>query len=206
MSWKGVITDKGRELMEQWAGGGQVLTIESASVGSGTVAETAMKSATALTHPEADAQIASRKATEQGMQIKVLIGPAEESGYTAKEIGLWARLGSGQSVLFALHQDVGGTGVSVPTASVSPNFAFAIFLVHTLSDEGSIRVVTDSNVYITEASFEEAMEEIDGKLSFPDGLTPTGPLVLKQGVHYFMSEDDLPQPGTPGRIAFVKAQ
>lgn len=206
MSWKGVITNKGRELMEQWAGGNEVLTIDSASVGSGQVAEAEMKSATDLSSKQSDAQIVSQKTTEQGIQLKILVGPAATVSYTAREIGLWAHLGNDEPVLFALHQDVGGTGVSIPTAEVSPNFAFALFLIHAITDEGSLKIITDSNAYVTESSLDAAMDSVDEKLRFPTSLSPEGPIILKQNVHYFSSFDDLPPAGTVGRIAFVKAQ
>lgn len=206
MSWKGVITNKGRELIEQWAGGNEVLTIDSASVGSGQVAETEMKNATNLSSRQSDAQIVSKKTTEQGIQLKILIGPATAASYTAREIGLWAHLGNDEPVLFALHQDVGGTGVSIPTAEVSPNFAFALFLIHAITDEGSLKIITDSNAYVTESDLTDAMTSVDEKLRFTSAFSPDGPIILKPNVHYFSSFEDLPPAGTVGRIAFVKAQ
>ena len=206
MSWKGVITNKGRELIEQWAGGNKVLTIDSASVGSGQVDEAEMKSATDLSSRQSDAQIVSKKTTEQGIQIKILVGPSNTASYTAREIGLWAHLGNDEPVLFALHQDVGGTGISIPTKEVSPNFAFALFLIHAITDEGSLKIVTDSNAYVTESDLTDAMASVDEKLRFPQSFSPDGPIILKPNVHYFSSIEDLPPAGTVGRIAFVKAQ
>lgn len=206
MSWKGVITNKGRELIEQWAGGNKVLTIDSASVGSGQVNEAEMKSATDLSSRQSDAQIVSKKTTEQGIQIKILVGPSNTASYTAREIGLWAHLGNDEPVLFALHQDVGGTGISIPTKEVSPNFAFALFLIHAITDEGSLKIVTDSNAYVTESDLTDAMTSVDEKLRFPQSFSPDGPIILKPNVHYFSSIEDLPPAGTVGRIAFVKAQ
>lgn len=206
MSWKGVITNKGRELIEQWAGGNKVLTIDSASVGSGQVNEAEMKSATDLSSRQSDAQIVSKKTTEQGIQIKILVGPSNTASYTAREIGLWAHLGNDEPVLFALHQDVGGTGISIPTKEVSPNFAFALFLIHAITDEGSLEIVTDSNAYVTESDLTDAMASVDEKLRFPQSFSPDGPIILKPNVHYFSSIEDLPPAGTVGRIAFVKAQ
>lgn len=206
MSWKGVITNKGRELIEQWAGGNKVLTIDSASVGSGQVNEAEMKSATDLSSRQSDAQIVSKKTTEQGIQIKILVGPSNTASYTAREIGLWAHLGNDEPVLFALHQDVGGTGISIPTKEVSPNFAFALFLIHAITDEGSLKIVTDSNAYVTESDLTDAMASVDEKLRFPQSFSPDGPIILKPNVHYFSSIEDLPPAGTVGRIAFVKAQ
>lgn len=206
MSWKGVITNKGRELIEQWAGGSAVLTIDSASVGSGQVAEANMKSATGLNNSKDTAQIVSKSITENGFQMKILIGPAQTTSYTAREVGLWAHLGNGEPVLFALHQDVGGTGVSIPTRENSPNFAFALFLIHAITDEGSLEIITDSNAYVTEGALAAAMLSVDEKLSFPTNFSPQGPIILRENVHFFSSMNDLPPAGTAGRIAFVKAQ
>ena len=115
-------------------------------------------------------------------------------------------MGNDEPVLFALHQDVGGTGISIPAKEVSPNFAFALFLIHAITDEGSLKIVTDSNAYVTESDLTDAMASVDEKLRFPQSFSPDGPIILKPNVHYFSSIEDLPPAGTVGRIAFVKAQ
>ena len=39
-----------------------------------------------------------------------------------------------------------------------------------------------------------------------ENFTPTGPIVLRSGVHYFSNREDLPSEAALGQIAFVKVQ
>ena len=204
MSWKGVITDAGKALLAQWAAGSQTLTIDGADVGSGVTAEEALHSATALSSRKDRAQIVSSKGVTGGTQFKILVGPAASVAYTAREIGIWAHLGSGSSVLLALHQDADGGGVGIPTADVSPSFAFALYVVHSFSNDGTLEVTIDTSAYVTASDLEEALAVVEEELAFSGGLSPQGPLILKAGVHYFESVSELPTPGTPGRVAFVR--
>jgi hypothetical protein len=161
MGWIGVITNAGAALLAQWAAGSETLTIEGASVGSGSVVEANMRLAVALQSEKATAPIVSTKATAAGTKFKIQVGPAadEVGAYTAHEIGIWAKLGSGPKTLLALHQDIAG-GVSVPTVSTSPNFAFALYATHAISNEGTLSVVIDAGAYATMSSLAEEIAPV----------------------------------------------
>lgn len=174
MSWKGVITNAGQTILDQWVLGGHVLTITGATVGSGYVADASMRAATALDSEEDDASIISSEAISDGTRFKIQVGPTDGTAYTAHEIGLWAKLDDGDEVLLALHQD-SDAGVGVPTRTDSPDFAFAVYLVHSISNSGDLAVDVDTSAYVTQSTFaSEAAKQDSRHLRFVDTTTPSG--------------------------------
>ena len=181
MSWIGVITDAGAALLAQWEQGSETLTIDGATVGSGFVAQANMRQATSLTNEKADAQIIQKKTVQNGIQFKIQIGPAsaEVGAYTAHEIGLWGHLGSGESTLIALHQD-DNEGVNIPLASVSPNFAFSIYLVHGISNNDTLEVEVDPGAYVSNSTMIEVSEETRSFIGFVED-TDTATHYIRKG-------------------------
>lgn len=172
MSWNGVITNAGRALLDQLALGGHVLTITGATVGSGYVAEANMRSATALNSQKDNASIVSAEIISDGTRFKVQVGPTSGTAYTAHEVGLWARLDDADPVLFSLHQDPDG-GVGVPTAAESPDFAFALYLIHAISNTESLEVNISPTVYVSNSTFTEEKAVQDRRhLRYKDATTP----------------------------------
>lgn len=161
MAWIGVITNAGAALLAAWSLGGETLTIDGVTVGSGTTAEVNMRAATALANEKDDGSIVSAKAVEGGTEFKAQIGPAsaEVGAYTAHEIGLWGHLGSGSRTLIALHQD-SADGVPVPLASVSPAFVFALYMVHAISNDGTLSVTIDGSAFVSQSTLDDAVSEI----------------------------------------------
>lgn len=158
MSWMGVITNAGNALLAQWAGGSETLYILGATAGSGYVSEVNMRTQTALQAEEDNASIIKNVASgDNARRMTVRIGPATGSAYTAHEVGIWAKLGAnGLRTLLALHQD-SGSGIDVPAASSSPEFAFDLICPIVVSNDGSLSVTIDPDVY---ASLED-IEEIE---------------------------------------------
>ena len=172
MSWKGVITNAGQTLLDQWTLGGHMLTITGATVGSGYVADAGMRAATALSSEKDDASIISSEAISDGTRFKIQVGPTDGTAYTAHEVGLWAKLDDGDEVLLALHED-SDIGVAVPTRTESPDFAFAIYLVHSISNSGDLSVDIDTSAYVTQSTFAaEAAKQESRHLRFVDTTTP----------------------------------
>lgn len=170
MGWIGVITNIGQELLEQWSTGLHTLTIDGAKVGSGTTPEANMRIATALVNEEDDASIVSAVAVTGGTKFKIQVGPAASTGYTAKEIGIFAHIDSDAPVLLALHQDANG-GVVVPTIAESPDFAFSLYALHAISNTGSITINIDTSAYVTTSTFNDGIDAIDltGKIDKSTG-------------------------------------
>lgn len=160
MGWIGVETNAGAALMAQWAAGSQTLYILGATVGSGYVQDANMRTATALQSEKDDASIVEIKNITNGIKIRVRVGPHASAGYTAHEIGIWAKLGSnGTSTLIQLHQD-SATGIPVPKASDSPEFVFDIICPMVVSNSsGSLSVTIDTSVYVSNGQMESHIKE-----------------------------------------------
>lgn len=165
MAWTGVVTNAGQALLESYAEGGHTLALVGATVGSGTVDEANLRIQTALTGEKDDASIISAKAVTGGTKFKLQVGPAsaQVGAYTAHQIGLWAKLDDGEDTLMLLAQDA-DTGVSVPLASVSPNFAFAVFAVIAVDNTGSLTVNIDQSAYVTNGTLAAAVAALEASL------------------------------------------
>ena len=171
MAWVGVVTNAGQALLESYAQGGHTLNLVEATVGSGTVAEVNLRSQTALTSEKDTASIISAEAIQDGVKYKVQVGPAsaDVGAYTAHQIGLWAKLDSGAKTLLLLAQDA-DTGVSVPLASASPAFAFALFMALSVDNTGSLTVSIDESAYVTMGTMLSALAAKVDKDSVYNGL------------------------------------
>lgn len=172
MAWIGVITNAGAALLANYAQGEHTLHITGASVGSGTVADANLRVQTAVSSEEDDASIVEKTAVTGGMKIKIQVGPAPTTAYTAHQIGIWAKLDSGASTLLALAQDAQG-GVVVPAQSVTPAFAFALFLTVAVSNTGSIAVDIDEAAFLTIGTLNTALALKVDKTDIANNLTTT---------------------------------
>lgn len=166
MSWNGVITNAGQALLDSWSQGGHTLTIDGATVGSGITPAANMRIATALANEVGNASIARTDHVENGIRFKVQVA-AGAAAFNATEIGLWAHLDSGSSVLLALHQDTDG-GVAIPAASVTPDFVFALYLIHAVSNTEDLEVNVDTSALITASSLASTLENYVQKVSGKD--------------------------------------
>ena len=97
-----VVTNAGKALLQQWAGGG-TLTIDGAKAGAGAVSQLNLINQTAVTQEKQTLSIISARQVEGGTQFHVQI-TAPDAGYTAKQIGIYGRLDGGDSTLIALYQ------------------------------------------------------------------------------------------------------
>ena len=176
MAWIGVVTNAGRALLDSYAEGDHTLTLVGATVGSGTVAEANLRVQTALTSQKDDASIISAEAITGGTKYKLQVGPASASvgAYTAHQIGLWAKLDSGNSTLLLLMQD-SETGVAVPLASVSPNFAFGLYAALAVDNTDSLTVNIDQSAYVTVGTMPAAVNAV--KQRYDDALAKIGLVV-----------------------------
>ena len=174
MSWTGVITNAGQDLLDQWAQGSHTLTIDRAAVGSGLTAAADMFTATNLANQQDTAAIISKEAITGGTKFKILISPASNTAYTAREVGLWAHIDNGSSVLMSLHQDEAG-GISIPTQAQSPDFAFAMYIIHAISNTEEIEVNIDPNAYVPLSTFNaEVTARTDADTTLQTSITSLG--------------------------------
>lgn len=156
MGWIGVLTNAGAALLTEWALGGRTLNITGATVGSGTKPQANMRTAVALTAEKMAASIAEKKKLASGINLRVRIGPAAAAvgAFTAHEIGIWADLDGGDSVLLSYHMD-DGVGVSIPAEASSPDFFFDLICPEAISNDGTLNITIDSSVHITRAEWDE---------------------------------------------------
>lgn len=159
MSWMGVITNAGQELLNTWASGGHTLTIEGVTVGDEYRAVSEMVEATALVHEVATASLIGTKEVDSATQFKISIAAAQTS-YIAHEVGIWAHVDNGERTLLAYHQDR-MTGVNIPSISESPEFAFVLYAVHAFRNDGTMTVNIDQSAYVANEIFQDAIADIN---------------------------------------------
>ena len=161
MSWIGVITNAGAALLAQWTAGDHTLTIDKATVGSGTRSAINLRTATALVSEEADASIVSAKEVTGGTQFRIRVSPAVTTGYIAHEIGIWGHLDEDETLtLIAIHQDA-DTGIEVPTQAEMPSFQFDLFCLHAVGNDGDLEITLTEEVYPTMDEFDAAVADLE---------------------------------------------
>lgn len=148
-----VVTNAGKALLQQWAGGG-TLTIDGAKAGAGAVSQLNLINQTAVTQEKQTLSIISAKQVEGGTQFHVQI-TAPDAGYTAKQIGIYGHLDSGDSTLIALYQDE--SGITVPSKAEMPDFVYAFYATIQVSNTGTLSVTLDTSALVTQATLNAAV-------------------------------------------------
>lgn len=148
-----VVTNAGKALLQQWAGGG-TLTIDGAKAGAGAVSQLNLINQTAVTQEKQTLSIISAKQVEGGTQFHVQI-TAPDAGYTAKQIGIYGRLDGGDSTLIALYQDE--SGITVPSKAEMPDFVYAFYATIQVSNTGTLSVTLDASALVTQATLNAAV-------------------------------------------------
>lgn len=148
-----VVTNAGKALLQQWAGGG-TLTIDGAKAGAGAVSQLNLINQTAVTQEKQTLSIISARQVEGGTQFHVQI-TAPDAGYTAKQIGIYGRLDGGDSTLIALYQDE--SGITVPSKAEMPDFVYAFYATIQASNTGTLSVTLDASALVTQATLTAAV-------------------------------------------------
>ena len=148
-----VVTNAGKALLQQWTGGG-TLTIDGARAGAGAVSQLNLINQTAVTQEKQTLSIISTRQVEGGTQFHVQI-TAPDAGYTAKQIGIYGHLGSGDSTLIALYQDE--SGITVPSKAEMPDFVYAFYATIQGSNTGTLSVTLDPSALVTQATLTAAV-------------------------------------------------
>lgn len=149
-----VVTNAGATLLAAWAGGG-VLTITRASAGDQTAPVAQLVNLTALTHEVEDLGITESRVVDGGVRYRVQFDAAQ-SAYTAKQIGVWGKLGSGAETLIAVYQDE--DGIDVPAASDIPDYLFAFFATIQMDNTGELQVTLDTTALVSQAEMAAAIQ------------------------------------------------
>lgn len=157
MSWKGVITNSGNELLAQWTTG-KTLTITRAAAGTGRVSEAAMLAQTALVSEKQTVSILSSKATTQGQKLQLQV-TAQTTGYPLNQLGIWAKLDDAAAKLIALFQTDTDAGVEIPSKTEVPDYAYTFYgLLEFSNTGGTLQVTIDPSALATTAAVSAAVK------------------------------------------------
>lgn len=158
MGWSNsVITNTGLSLISQAVSGG-TLTITSAGLGGGTVETAALMAQTALSTPlTVPVVISAKDNLDNGLTVRVQI---RNTGVTVeqrmKQVGLFAKIGDDDPVLFAIMQDE--TGEEIPTAVEYPDFMIEFTAAIAVSNTENIEVTISSSAVITRGALDEELK------------------------------------------------
>lgn len=153
MAWVGTITDAGNAMLAQIVGGDHTLTLLDATAGIGTRAQSDMAAATALVTEVYGISIAGKTQASGAVKVRARVTP-EASGYTLKEIGIWAQVDSGARTLFSIHQNT--DGIVVPAVADDPSFIFDLICTYAPSNTDNFAVTVDPSSVVTVAEMETA--------------------------------------------------
>jgi len=154
MGWVGTITNAGDAMITQIAGGDHTLTIVGATAGTGTRNVADLAAATALVSEKGAITIAAKQQLDDCVKVRARITPLSTS-FTAKEIGIWAKVDNGERTLFSIHQNT--DGVSVPASGDDPNFIFDLICTYALSITDNFSVTVDTSAVATTVQLEAAV-------------------------------------------------
>ena len=145
MAWKGVITNAGNTLLQQWTAGA-TLIITKAAAGSGTVDDTALLAQVALKNQKQIASIVGHETLSTGQKIRLQI-TAPETGYTLNQFGVWAKLGTGEENLLAIFQNA--DGIAIPSSAEFADFIYTFYALLAFSNTGTLSVTIDASATVT---------------------------------------------------------
>lgn len=153
MAWKGVITNDGNDLLEQWTSGATIAIVSAAS-GTGLVDEAAMMAQSALRSQMQVASIISYEEVAEGKKVKLQI-PAADVAYTLNQFGVWASLDGDDSKMLALFQN--SDGIDVPSIADSPDFLYTFYGVLAFSNTGTLTVNVDTSAVVSLSTMNSAI-------------------------------------------------
>ena len=153
----GAVTDIGRTVLAK-AAGGKTLVIDGAQSGTGTVAETELKTRTSLAGTTHVLGVINYEVKEQGVCFTVQI-TSPGDGYTAKQIGLFGHVDNEDSSLLAIYQDE--TGITIPDNEQMPDFLYLFYAQIQMNNSGSISITLDPSVLVSQ---EQLYEELNNRM------------------------------------------
>ena len=162
MGWVGTITDAGRAMLAQIVSGDHTLTILDATSGTGTRDVSELAGATSLVSEHGAITIAEVQKRSDCTRVWTRV-KADTTGYTVKEIGVWAKVDNGARTLFSIHQN--SDGVVVPASSEDPNFIFDLICTFSPSNTDNFSVTVDPTSLVTQEEIEDVLRFSDQELT-----------------------------------------
>lgn len=178
----GVITNAGISLLGEVIAGGEI-TITRAALGGGIVDSSALMAQTALTLPlSVSPVIASKKLVEEkGIDIRLQIrNNALTEDKVMKQVGLFARLNSGDEVLFAIMQD--DTGEEIPSETSYPDFMLEFTAAIAMSNTDNITVSVSGGAVITKDALDQALSDYTNTADLNTALAAKANLTVVNGL------------------------
>ena len=152
-NWISVVPDMGAALFSSWLEGGHV-SFDYAQGGTGTVPESDLASQTALVNKKQDLSIIWYERTDEGIRIAVQT-TAHVDAYNLNQIGIFASIDGGDSVMVAILQD--NKGLDVPSVAESPDFIYKKFLLIKVSNIGTFTVNIDTTAVVSQSTLAAAI-------------------------------------------------
>lgn len=156
MGWIGTVTDIGKMIMAKALAESGSVNVNTVKIGTGIVAESDMRSSSDLVAQVGTGNITRKKVEDGTVQIRILITPLS-SAKTIKEIGVFGTY-DGDSYLIALYQN--STGIEIPKASTSPDFAYTVNAVWDIDNEEALTVTVDASAIVTTATMYEELNTV----------------------------------------------
>lgn len=139
-----VITTQGLNLLAKLVAG-ETMTITKAQTGAGTVAVSSLASQTAITTPKQTLSFRAPSYPSEG-QVAVpcyLGNDTLSTGYTAKQVGIFAEDPDDGEILFFIAQADSGTGTAIPSGTEMPGFTAEWTFYFALGQADSVDVTVD---------------------------------------------------------------
>ena len=162
MAWdNAVVTNNGVAMLQQVLAG-EVLTLDWAAGGTGTVPPSSLMAQTALKEQKQNFAITGAANVPNGKKISVQItNVGLMAGYLLQQVGIWAHVGNSPPVLFAILQD--NTGIAIPSDSEVPDFAMNFYAVIDFSNESNFNLVVDPSALVTLGELNEKLANLETK-------------------------------------------
>ncbi len=162
MAWdNAVVTNNGVAMLQQVLAG-EVLTLDWAAGGTGTVPPSSLMAQTALKEQKQNFAITGAANVPNGKKISVQITSVGlMAGYLLQQVGIWAHVGNSPPVLFAILQD--NTGIAIPSDSEVPDFAMNFYAVIDFSNESNFNLIVDPSALVTLGELNEKLANLETK-------------------------------------------
>ncbi len=179
MAWMGVITNGGKNAMEQYIAGIAQINFNAVKLGSGITAEEYMRSRTALQNQVTTGSIQNVEFSESGTSFRLGFG-SYGTGYTLREVGLFADVtvnGTTSSIMMALWQE--SNGVAIPDHSSFPDFIYVLTVVISILNSENLTVTMDPDAFVSRHDFDAAVRSLAEKVeAMVDTIYPVGSIYV----------------------------
>ena len=176
MSWTGVITDAGKNVLQSCVAEGTGVNLNLVKTGSSAPdSATAARSLTDVISSVTTGSIVGSTNTDDGVQVAMSFGPYEDS-YTMKEVGLFGTVNS-SSVLIAYFWNSDGT--PIPDVDTFPDFNLALYGILDVADVEELTITPDTSALVSLDALNEALGELgDEKVSIDQGSENAGKFLV----------------------------